>query len=438
MNNKTPKQDALDDQSAVTEPATKQNNAKNRRNNNNNGLGRNKKVIGKLRKELKQAQKDVRIIEVAKPANKAQLRFRHLILLFSFLLFVVAPSAGIGYYLNAYAADQYASTVGFSVRTEESSSAVEILGGITELSSGSSKDTDILYEFIQSQQLVRHVDDQLDLRTIFSKPENDPVFSFDTDGSIEDLHEYWQRMVKIYYDAGAGLIKLRVTAFDPQDAKNIATEVFNKSTTTINELSAVAREDSIGYARVELETAETRLKQARTALTVFRNTNQVVDPTSDIKGQMGLLNTLQQQLAEALIEKDLLLEVTRAADPRLEQAARKINVIRKRISEERSSFGLPGDGGSSHAFNQLLSEFEALTVDREFAENAYLASRTAYDSAFAEANRKSRYLAAYVQPTLAETARYPERLLVWSLATLFIFLTWTILVLITYSIKDRR
>ena len=240
-NNKNPKQDALDDQqdievvdgnSEVADPARKRNIAKNRGNNKANGPNRDKGSIGKLRRKLKQAQKDVRIIEVSKPATKAQLRFRHLILLFSFLLFVVAPSAGIGYYLNAYAADQYASTVGFSVRTEEAPSAVGILGGIAELSSGASKDTDILYEFIQSQQLVRYVDDQLDLRTIFSKPENDPVFSFDPDGSIEDLHEYWQRMVKIYYDAGSGLIKLRVTAFDPQDAKDIATEILNESTIT--------------------------------------------------------------------------------------------------------------------------------------------------------------------------------------------------------------
>ena len=141
---------------------------------------------------------------------------------------------------------------------------------------------------------------------------------------------------------------------------------------------------------------------------------------------------------KALIDQDLLLEVTQSSDPRLAQAARKIDVIRKRIAEERSSFGLSGDGGNSQEFNQLLSEFEALTVDREFAENTYIASRTAYDSAFAEANRKSRYLAAHIQPTLAQTAQYPERLLLWGLFTLFIFLAWSILALVAYSIKDRR
>ena len=53
---------------------------------------------------------------------------------------------------------------------------------------------------------------------------------------------------------------------------------------------------------------------------------------------MGVLNNLQQQLAESLIEFDILSETTKRSDPRLQQAERRIEVIQSRIEEERATF----------------------------------------------------------------------------------------------------
>ena len=59
-------------------------------------------------------------------------------------------------------------------------------------------------------------------------------------------------------------------------------------------------------------------------------------------------------------------------------------------------------------------------------------------AAAAEARRKSRYLAAHVLPTTAETARFPERGMLLGLIALFLFLFWAIAVLVAYALKDRR
>ena len=73
---------------------------------------------------------------------------RHWFVLLSFVQVVVIPLAICAWYLYAVAADQYASYLGFSVRTEENSSAIEIPGGITDISGSSSSDTDILYAYL--------------------------------------------------------------------------------------------------------------------------------------------------------------------------------------------------------------------------------------------------------------------------------------------------
>ena len=375
--------------------------------------------------------------KIAEPVSHSGFRRRHRMIVMSFILLVLMPAILLLGYLYFKAHDQYASYVGFSVQNEAPISDLGFLGGLTGLSSSGSSDTDILYEFIQSQQMVSEVDTALDLRAIYTKPEGDFYYAFDNDGSIEDLHEYWKRMVKISYDGGTGLIELRVNAFTPDDAKAISNEIFEQSSIVINRISAIAREDSIKFAREDLTKSVDRLKKSRQEITTFRNLKQIVDPSVDIQGQLGLLNSMQQRLADEYIELDLLEGVTRKNDPRIEQAQRRIHVIEERITEERKKFGLGGEG-VDEAFANVMGDFEALVVDREFAEASYLSAQAIFDRALAESNRQSRYLAAYLGPTTAEASKFPKRGIVAFIAIVILLLTWTIGVLITYSIWDRR
>lgn len=381
----------------------------------------------------------VKVVEVAPAARPAQMKARHWVVTLGFLLFAVLPTALAGYYLYVFAADQYASKVGFTVRREEAGSAMELLGGLTQISGSSSSDTDILYEFVQSQELVREIDNSLDLHAIYGKPEQDRVFRLDEDASIEDMLDYWERMVRIEYDPGAGLIEIEVRAFDPEDAQRISRELFERSSAMINQLSSIARADVTRYAREELDLAVERLKAARQALTLFRNETQIIDPSADIQGQMGLLNSLQAQLADALIELDLLDGTTTDSDPRAVQARRRIEVIENRIEEERRKLGVSGAvAGAAGVYADLVGQFESLQVDLEFAEKAYVSALSAHDTAVAEARRQSRYLAAYLEPTLAETPRYPQRAIILTVLALLLIGLWTILVLVYYSLRDRR
>ena len=109
------------------------------------------------------------------------------------------------------------------------------------------------------------------------------------------------------------------------------------------------------------------------------------------------------------------------------------------IVEEKRKFGVGGgDAGDGEDYSTLVGEFERLTVEQEFAQRAYLAALTAFDTANAEAQRKSRYLAAYIGPTLAEEALYPKRLQLTGIIFAFALLIWSVGALIFYSVRDRR
>lgn len=376
---------------------------------------------------------------IIKPvANLARIRPRHRLLAISFCVMVVLPILISAAYLWGKAADQYASTVGFSVRREELASATDILGGLSALTKSSSSDTDILYEFLSSQKLVADLDAELDVRKIWSVPQNDPIFAFDTSGSIEDLVDYWNRMVRTSYDGNSGLIEVRVMAFNPEDATLIAQALFDKSSEMINGLSTNAREDTIRYARDELKITQDRVKAAREAITAFRIQHQIVDPDSDIKAQAGLVASLQNQLASAQIDADLLTATAPANDPRILQANQRIAVIEARISAERRKVSDRGELRNGSDYALLAAEYERLQVDREFTEKAYVSALASFDSAKADAQRKSRYLAAHILPTKAEVSRFPERWSLIGVLSLFLLLTWAISALVVYSLKDRR
>lgn len=384
-------------------------------------------------------------------ARPARMKKRHWGLAFTFLLLVLMPLASIIFYLWTYAQDQYISTTGFTVRSQESGGATELFGGLAQFASGSTaSDSDILYEFIQSQEMVEAVDARVDLRAHYSEPwpdkfwppnawSGDPVFAIRPGANLEELIEYWQRIVAISYDSGTGLTEVQVLAFDPDMAQLVASEIVHESQDRLNALNNQARSDAMRYANADLEEAVALLKAARGALTKFRTRTKIVDPAADIQARLGVMTNLQQKLAEALIEYDLLLTTVKENDPRLTQAQRRIDVIRDRIIIERQSFTSTNTetGALGEDYPTLISEFESLNVDLSYAQEGYRAALTAREVARDDVARQSRYLATYISPTRPQSSQYPERFIVSALAGMFLVLVWSILALVYYSIRDR-
>jgi len=373
------------------------------------------------------------------------VKLRHYAGLASFLLLVLLPLAATVYYLYVRAEDAYHSDVSFSVRSEEpGAAAAGILGAITGIGGGgAASEPDILFEYIRSQEIVAAVGREIDLRAIYNREPDDVVFALGEDASIEELLRHWNRMVDVTYDNHSGIIRVRATAFTPEDARTITRAILEKSTTLVNHLAEQARTDAIRFAKVDLDEAEAHLRDLRQKLASFRRENRMVDPQADVEGQMGLLTALQEELAKALVERDMLLTYAEPADQRVKQAERRITAISDRIEDERANLGVPdaasgAASGPGGAMPEVVGDFEALKVDLEFASQAYTQALANLTLARAEARRQSRYLAAHVEPTLAESSLYPRRAMLSGLTGLFLLLGWGVLMLVYYNVRDNR
>ncbi|NHF74025.1 hypothetical protein [Paracoccus xiamenensis] len=368
----------------------------------------------------------------------ARFRTRHILVALSFVLWVVGPVAVTASYLWGVAADKYASYAGFLVRSEQSTVGMptEGIGGILSMVQGDGQETNILYKFIQSRSLVDRVNERVNLRELWSKQPQDWVFSYNDGPTPEDLVRYWNQNVKLFYDQG--MLDMRVTAFDPVDAQLIAQTIIDESQRVINQLNAVARRDTLRYAEEDLNNSLQRLKEARAAVQTFRSQNNIVDPTAFVGGQEGVLTSLQQQLADAMVQAGMLKANAQSGDPRIAQAELRVEIINQQIDEERAKIGDESSSTDSSSTANIVSRYEILEVDRQYAESAYAVAKSAYDLARAQSDRQTLYLAQYVTPTIAVEPEYPERAKLLGLVTGFLLLTWLIGVMTYYSIRDRR
>ena len=117
-------------------------------------------------------------------------------------------------------------------------------------------------------------------------------------------------------------------------------------------------------------------------------------------------------------------------------AKSKIEVIRTRINEEKIKLE------QMRFLKMILFQTWWTTmkpiVDRSFAEQTYLLAREAYDTALFRNDRQSRYLAVYIEPTIAQESEYPYRYTIIALTITMSCLFWSIFWLIYYSVRDRK
>ena len=370
----------------------------------------------------------------------AKIKPRHRGLILSLALVIALPVLLTTIYLTVFAQPQYASQVGFTIRQEETGNASDLMGGLSGLlGSPVQGNADLLFEYVQSQEIVERIDARFDLIAHYAETwPRDPVFSIWPTALIEDVHWFWNRMVRLNYDKATGMMLVQVRARDPASAQQLAQLIVSESELMINRLNEAARRDTMRNAEADLEAALERLRSARQALSEFRARTQILDPQADIQGRMGVLNVLQQQLAEALVEYDLLMtQISDTNDPRLRQMQRRIEVVRNRINEERRDFAQQDVTGDDTDYPRLIAQYESLLVDQTFAEATYQAALTAFDAARSNASRQTLYLANFIQPSLAQRAQYPQTFLIIALAAGFMTLIWSVMALIYYSLRDR-
>lgn len=331
---------------------------------------------------------------------------------------VALPLLVLAVYLYTISAVRFTSVTGMSVRAEETLPEGGLIDGLSAFSGGTKPDAAILRDFLTSVDLVQRLDQRIGLKSRLIPPEFDPVYAQNPE-NLERLHQRWQQLVTVTLDGRSGLVTLRVSGFTPEDARALSLAAIRESDAMLARLSDNARENATRLAMTELTLAEDRLRDAREKLTAFRASAQIVDPLADIEGQLGVMASLQGQMAEAQIALGLLRQSASETDTRLIQAERRVAIVSDLLAQERRKFGLGEDG-----YAGLTATYEGLRLEVEYASERYVIARASLDAEMAAAQKTGRYLAVHVAPVAAETATLPRKGQVLGLTGFALILIW--------------
>ena len=366
-------------------------------------------------------------------------------LLISVLACILLPTVLAGLYFFFVAADQYVSEARFAVRSNEGQSA-DVLGMISGMPRATViSDSYIVADFVRSSEMVAELERRIPLRGVYARPEADFLTRLDGDASREDLVDYWNGRVDVGYDSTKNTIAVQVRAFSPQDSQRIVSEIVEIARELINNLSAQSRRDAVQFAAAEVARAELRVRGTRQDILKFQTENNNFDPSQTAAASLGIVAELQSELSRLNSQLASVSSYLNSDAPTVAILEAKIQALEEEIGRKERQFSAtdeePGTANPAQPANRALasvvSQYQELMLDREFAEKAYAAALASLERARTEADRTQSYLAIYMHPTAAESATYPNSLLNTFMIFVFACVIWGVGSLGWLSVRDH-
>lgn len=337
-------------------------------------------------------------------------------------------------YFGLIAADVYISESRFVVRSPERQTASPI--GMLLKGSGFSRSQDDSYsvqDFILSRDALRALDEKLDVRTAFAK--GDIVGRFpglDPDDSFENMHKYYQQVVKVQLDTLSSIGTLSVSAFTAEDAYRINSELLQKAEGIVNQLNERGRQDMIRFASNEVAKAEAEAKKAALVLADYRNKKGVIDPEKQSAIPMQQIAKLQDELisSKALLSQ---LHLSARDNPQIPTLKNRIELLETEIQSESQKIT---GGGLSLA--SKAADFQRLALEKEFADRQLASAMASLEQARNEAQRQQLYLERIAQPSLPDAAMEPRR--IRAIGAIFILglIVWGVLSMLIAGIREHQ
>jgi capsular polysaccharide transport system permease protein len=323
-----------------------------------------------------------------------------------FLLFVGLPTLLAALYFSFWATDMYVSEARFSIRGPESGGATDLLALFGQGGSSTAADAYVVQDYIRSMGLLSVLNEQLHLRRHYQSGDADIISRLAADATAEEFLDYYRKVAKVAFDPATGILTLRTRAYTAEMARDLSRVILEQGEQLVNRLRDRALQDTLALARTELTTAEQRVTEARDALKGFRQKNNLLNPEAVAGAVLSLVAELEGEAAKARAQLAEVRSYMREDSAQVVALKARIDALEGQIGAEKSRL----TGSERRVLNDVVADFERLTVEREFAEKQYISALASLETARIRAEGKSRYLVAFAPPTLPEESIWPRRL----------------------------
>ena len=348
------------------------------------------------------------------------------------ILFVGLPTAFATIYYGFIASRIYVSQSSFVIKSPAQKSVPALslanLVQTTGLSAGEEQTKEVL-QYVRSRNALKDLLRETDVRGKYSNRGADFLSRFPQplqDSSFESFYRYYGSMIGADTDPNSGLAVLEVRAFTPDDAYDLNSRLLDLSEQLVNRLNERAERRAVAEGEQRVLQAEARVRNARVALSSYRNQQDLIDPAKQAAGVLDVSNRLVSEQAALRAQLDLMMRVA-PRNPAIPAVRSRIVALDREIAAQNGrAVGTPTGIASK------LGACEKLQVEQEFATQMLTAANAALESARTEAKKQQFYLERVVEPNKPDDSMLPHRLklilTVFGASLCLYFIGWMLLV----------
>lgn len=338
-------------------------------------------------------------------------------------------------YYGFIASDMYVSESKVAVRSAKSglsSNGLTALLSSPVLSSGG-QDSLVVMEYSTSLDIVKQIQDRLDIIAHYSDQEVDYLSRLKPDATNKEILDYYTDRVSIQRDILSDVLTVKVRAFTPEMAQQIARLIIELNEELVNTLSNRMEEDAISSARKEVDRAVQRLRKTAQDINQFQAANDSVSPEDESIALFGRLSALESKLTETRAELSETLSYMREDSADVVVLKNRIKALERQLQLQKGRVTGEQDGD----LGKLVETYQPLVLEREIAQQGYAASLASFEAARIDAQRKKQYLITFVEPGLPDAASEPRRMKKIITVVVFSFLAYLVFGLLWSALKDH-
>jgi len=296
------------------------------------------------------------------------------------------------------------------------------------LSAGQEQTKEVL-QYIRSRNALEDLLKQTNVRAKYSNRGADFLSRFPgplRDDTFETFYRYYGSVVGANTDPDSGLAVLEVRAFTTEDAYDLNSRLLDLSEALVNRLNQRAEGRAISEAERRVLQAEERVRNARLALSAYRNQQALFDPGKQAAGVLEISNKLVSEQAALQAQLDLMLRVA-PRNPSIPAIRNRIGAIGREIGAQ-----IGRAVGTPTGIASKVGAYEKLQVEQEFATQMLTAANTSLETARTEAQKQQFYLERVVEPNKPDDSTLPNRLkrilVVFCASVCLYFIGWMLVV----------
>lgn len=338
-------------------------------------------------------------------------------------------------YWGLWASDRYVSKANVVLESPQISSPKLDFSSI--ISGGGNNNTDMLLlrDYLLSTDMLKILVEKAKFREHYSNNDID-FFSklSDANAPLEELYDYYRSMVSVELDDYAGVLRLEVEAFSPEQSYVINNLLLESGESFMNALGNDLANEQVDFLEKQVSSLKRDFESTRKSLLEYQNENNLVSPVGKVENLSSVVASLESQLASLKAQRNALKSYQSNTSPQVVKVNSQIKALSDQIDYEQSRL----TDQSGVALNTLSSDYQALLLKAQFAQETYSSALSALENTRIEAARKLKQVSVLQTPTLPEYSTQPNRIYNITVVILFSVFVSLIIGMISMIIKDHR